>query len=179
MKPSEIEVIKQFFFRGMLDGYVNPNSIKFRDLRVVFPTVHFWMPDSECTFYCKNVEGKKLQLVDLWFSRGDSDFNGGMTVIWVNDEPIWMMNYGGWYRKDAIPVLKMALKTAYEQKLFHGGRGPHEFRVGDYTYSNDPDHSGFEEFCGHEDAYKDSQIVPAAYWLGHHDYHGFLLAPVE
>jgi len=178
MKPNEIEVVKQFFFRGMLDGYVNPNSVKFKDLRVVFPTVHFEMPGSNCKFYCKDIDDKKLQLVDLWFSTGISDLGGGMTVIWVNDEPVWMMNYGGRYRKEAIPTLKLVLRTSYEKKEFNGGRGPSRFFNGDFYYSNEPT-GDFCNFFGREDISITNERNEPAAWFGGHHYHGFLLVPVE
>lgn len=182
MKLEEIEIIKQFFFRGMLNGYVNPNFVKLTDLQAIAPQMPdgFIMPGSKCTVYREKIDDDFFQLIDVWFSRKDCDFSGGMTVIISsNNGPVWMMNYGGHYSEEAIPTLKLALRTAYEQKDFHGGRGHEKFSNGDYLYSNDFQHGDFSEFYGYENMFKAGKSGPIQTWLGRHSYHGFLLAPVE
>jgi hypothetical protein len=205
MKPSEIEVVKQFFFRGMLDGYVNPNPVKFKDLQISFPFqipfppvmkfASYCLFGSKCTVYHEEIDGKHFLLIDIWFSTKKSDFSGGMTLIIVDNEMVWMMNDGGHFPEEVIPTLKLALKSAYEQKLFVGGRGPAEFRNGDYLYDNvlqhqDNNGGGMHDFYGFENIFESGteesgkinesgRINPIKYWCGQHHYHGFLLVPVE
>ena len=41
-------------------------------------------------------------------------------------EMLWIMHYEGWYEKETIPLLKLALATQYRGG-FYGGRGPYIF----------------------------------------------------
>ncbi|MBI3304765.1 hypothetical protein HYZ80_00335 [Candidatus Parcubacteria bacterium] len=75
--------------------------------------------------------------VDCYFSVGEKSF--GQTGIWheeLRSGPVWGMQYRGWCKdKRAIPFLRRALRYAYENRIFVGGRGPKSFRVEDETLS--------------------------------------------
>lgn len=187
MKSQEVKIIEDFFFEGMLKGgYADPDSKPIKDLILFSPAaelVHA-LKGSKCVFYSKTVYLDKenthpvvMTLVDLWFSRKDSDFSGGMTLIWVDKELVWMMNYGGHYLGRAIPILKLALKTLYEKKEFHGCRGGRFFKNGTYIYYNQYTGS-FENFYGHEEIIEKEPGISSIN-CGEHYYHGFLLAPIE
>ncbi len=71
------------------------------------------------------------------FERGDfiyldkfmvnGEYSGGQTVIYFQGNPVWLMQYQGWCKNDdpaVLAFLKRALRNAYEQRSFYGGRGP-------------------------------------------------------
>ncbi len=104
--------------------------------------------------------------------------SGGMTVIWYEGVPVWMMQYLGQYDERAVPCLKAALRAAYSRKEFFGGRGPDEFTFGVYRYQNDIDKRWRTDFQG-------SNFFQGYEWvempgrsgqkLGWHSYQGMML----
>jgi len=98
--------------------------------------------------------------------------SAGTTTIWYFDEPIWVMNYGGFYRKEDIPFLRRALMANYEFNNFFGGRGPDIFtdQNREIAYSNYSVYaSTFSSFSGKE-CIHDSKKT-----LGWHEYWGMAL----
>ncbi len=94
--------------------------------------------------------------VDLYFSANGKSF--GQTIVWHQDQPVWGMQYrGDWDKSDerVIPFLKSALKTAYDQGEFRGGRGPEYFENADGSlkYINHLPNSIFTNFSGDEKIY--------------------------
>ena len=71
-----------------------------------------------------------LYLIDSCCVNTSTDHSAGTTTIFECDQPVWWMNYVGYYRPDATPYLKAALKFAYGHNRFVGGRGPREFNIG-------------------------------------------------
>ena len=72
--------------------------------------------------------------VDMYYSSGYK--SGGQTVIWYKGNPVWIMQYQGWWQGDderVILFLKHALKAA---DGFVGGRGPEIFQKGSLEYRN-------------------------------------------
>lgn len=113
--------------------------------------------------------GKRWRVVDCWLSNGER--SSGHTTIWLNDEPVWIMHYGGWYTEDALPFLKECLHRAYvTEKRFYGGRGPVIVRGERFTYVNRYLGS-FDQFEGDEGI-----LDLEGKSCGYHWYHGMLLS---
>ncbi|MEK7511313.1 MAG: DUF5680 domain-containing protein [Patescibacteria group bacterium] len=119
------------------------------------------------------------QVVDGYLSppqearRGDG-FSAGMTVISESGIPVWTMQYGGRYAKQAIPFLKECLHRAYvKERLFYGGRGPHFVRGDRFTYVNNIVQTGFNNFSGEEYVYDLNEQC-----MGFHWYRGMALLRV-
>ena len=58
----------------------------------------------------------------------------GSTTIWYQGTPIWVMYYGGYYNKRAIPFLKQALLAAYRANAWYSGRGPSIYQISPHLY---------------------------------------------
>ena len=124
---------------------------------------------------------------ELWAVRdrwlvGQNGHSAGWTVITYDSNPIWHMQYWGRYEKRAIPLLKAALRSNYEQEIFHGGRGPTQFvdeaRFPDMLYANvmrNHERFGFERFSGVEGILAKGEGSELLKHLGFHEYQGGLL----
>ena len=76
------------------------------------------------------------RVLDTYIVSPQSPYSGGTTMMWYGEIPIWMMQYVGYYDDDAIPCLRAALRTNYEQSIFNGGRGPDFFEHEGFHYIN-------------------------------------------
>ncbi len=150
-------VIQGFFFEAMRAGYAAKNSEE---------TSIAELPGYKVVTYRKD----DLRLVDMWCTNPNSNKSAGTTTIWFKDEPLWIMQYGGEYKQDAIPVLKEALLKAYEHNIFAGGRGPVTFQKNRLLYDNNVTKNFFGNFEGQEVISSEGGIV-----LGYHDYRGMFL----
>ena len=80
-------------------------------------------------------EPDRLWMVDRFCGNNYCSESFGTTVIlaWDPDlhkyQNVWVMQYSGWYEKEAIPFLKLALMENYAKRIFHGGRGPRDFEI--------------------------------------------------
>ena len=110
-------------------------------------------------------------LLDRYCVSPDSNKSAGTITIWHKDVPVWLMNYGGWYDKCAIPVVKEALMRAYEEKMFFGGRGWNMHKKNGIIYVNIPEKNAFPDFSGSEQAVE----LETSRLLGYHDYWGITL----
>lgn len=120
---------------------------------------------------------------DLAFAQGawrylDSYFGGtdfiGQEVVWLDDQPVWAMNYRGFIlRSDLIDAeragatIKAALSSMYAQGRFLGGW---RYETPDGVYVDASDGS-VERFTGSEEILCSDTV---AYRL---DYHGGLIRP--
>lgn len=166
-KPEKTRgMIQSFFFEAMKSGWAVP-----------VPKVPIAnLPGSKSIPFTRGV----FSLLDYYFISPGSNSSYGTTVIWVAENPVWVMHYGGWYDKRVIPFLKRALARNYEQNIFLGGRGPESLEGDDHTlqYLNHVEQNDFGGFRGREYiiATSDQVGVPAGTKLGEHDYFGgFLL----
>ena len=75
-----------------------------------------------------------FKLVDMYTIHPDSKKSGGHTHIHYQGKTIWMMSYGGFYKKDATSCLKASLLLNYGAGIFNFGRGKSMFRLEDYSY---------------------------------------------
>ena len=102
----------------------------------------------------------------------NSDISAGTKTIWVKDQPVWIMHYGGWYKKEAIPFLKSCLQRAYvEERRFYGGRGPYFVHDKKFAYVNKIERNDFADFAGEERIFYYVSEQP----LGYHWYRGMSL----
>ncbi len=115
---------------------------------------------------------------DCYFTAKGSLHSSGMTVIWHKSQPVWSMQYQGWYQPEAIPFLKRALRANYERGVFLGGRGPARFAQGNLKYHNHltVGREVFTRFAGQEVI---SRIGSDADTIGWHEYQGMLLFSLE
>jgi len=115
---------------------------------------------------------------DCYFTAEESTRSSGMTIIWLKGQPVWTMQYQGWYELEAIPFLKRALKSNYERDVFLGGRGPKMFRQLPFTYYNyvEEFREDFRHFVGRETI---SLAGPegGSSFVGWHEYQGMLYLP--
>lgn len=109
-----VEDAKEFFFEAMLEGYVKGGQVPGSIMN--FPgsrSFHHWH-DNWC-------------LCDMFTIAPPSHVSAGTTYIWYRSTPVWMMQYNGYYRPPAVPTLTAALRDAYSERKFFGGRGPAVF----------------------------------------------------
>lgn len=94
----------------------------------------------------------EFRVLDCYTVTPNSRNSSGTTTIWYQNQPVWIMHYGGWYAKSAIPFLKTCLHRAYvEERLFYGGRGPTWVRYKQQmVYLNNIARPAFEDFEGEE-----------------------------
>ncbi|MDP2655657.1 MAG: hypothetical protein Q8P17_03980 [bacterium] len=121
-----------------------------------------------------------FRIVDQ-YGKSQAGKSEGTTRIWFCDDPVWVMSYGGFYRKEEVPFLKWALYGCYVHSIFNGGRGPCLIPDIDHTvdkdliYINSANGGGsFERFRGREEIRSRRgyhNITP----LGWHDYWGMAL----
>lgn len=108
------------------------------------------------------------QVVDIYWTTKHSQNSFGYLVISYEGQPVWRQEYSGFYEKDAIPFLKEALRMAYDDHLFLGGRGVLEFVKNDLHYRNCPQsHQDFRNFDGIEGVYNEAGNLK-----GFHQYNG-------
>lgn len=156
----DVQTVKRFFFEAMKSGWAMPVP------KSPIPS----LPGSKSIPFRIG----EYQLLDYYFIAPGSDSSYGTTVIWVAERPVWVMHYGGWYKKEAIPLLKAALRETYLQNQFVGGRGPREYREENspllYRNHIEADNS-FTAFHGFEN------VVDTEYGsiLGEHRYFGGLM----
>jgi len=154
-----IEEIQKFFFKAMKEGWA-ANGKKF-----TIPA----LPNYKGIEF--RSEKEDLRLLDFYCVTPNSSKSAGTTTIWHKDIPVWLINYGGFYKECAIPFLKNALQKTIEKREFLGGRGPLVF-VDEYAglvYFNNPVQNDFSKFYGHEQIFD----ILTENLLGYHDYWGF------
>src|SRR3989344_4922518 len=90
-----------FFFDAMKQGWATPVK------KIPIPQ----LPGSKSISF----RSGELSLLDYYFVTPGFNSSYGTTVIWVAEIPVWIMHYGGFYDKQAISLLKAALRNAYSQ----------------------------------------------------------------
>jgi len=145
--------IQKIFFDAMRRGWAYDNCAK----KIEVPQ----FPGSKAISF----EQGPFRVVDCYMTN--FNFSTGITTIWFREKPVWMMHYGGWYEKEAIPFLKFCLRRAYIERHFYGGRGPNFMRDDRFTYVNRIEHNNFRDFAGEERIFDLSEKC-----LGYHWYRG-------
>jgi len=150
------DVLLPAFFKGMLRGYarseLTPSKIELLDGSKVTSS-----PITELG----------VTVTDLWQTTPHSDTSWGTTTLSCSGRIVWMMQYWGEYRLEAIPFLRKALRSAYSEQKFVGGRGRSYFTDGEYTYLNITESNDFDNFNGCERVLNKNGKL-----LGWHKYHG-------
>lgn len=156
--PVDISKIREFFFRAMASCLASGLSEEIQ--------VHD-MPD----FLAIHYRDGDFRLQDQYCAIPGEERSAGTTTIWFKDRPIWIMNYGGAYSKEAIPFLRAVLRKTYETGQFIGGRGPAYYKGDSFIYFNQGRLFDFTNFNGREEIYRYEDGEP----LGFHDYWGMSL----
>jgi hypothetical protein len=156
----DIKQIKSFFFKAMAEGWAASGEKK-----TVSPLPGY----KAITFQDEN-----YYLIDCYCVNPSSDKSAGITTIYFQDNPVWIMNYGGCYEKQVIDFLKLALTETINKQEFIGGRGPQKFAHREFKglmYINNPVLFDFSEFKGREEVY---DFLTGIHY-GYHDYWGMSL----
>lgn len=150
--------------------------------------------------FMRGVEGRYCYC-DMWYTgtNGKLGVSGGHSLLSLDNIPVWILQYWGWYDKDdsrVIKTLKEALLQGYSNGETEGGRGPGYYTTedGQYNYQNTvgygnglilPEYFKTEpwlkrgklNFSGHEYVYrKETEKSPMpAFEVFRHDYVGFAL----
>ena len=158
-----LEDVEQVFFDAMINGWAAgaPKT----------PVPGF--PGAKGIEYRRN----GFRVLDYYLITGEESPNSaGSTIIWHEDRPIWMMQYGGQYftalDEGVTALLKRALMDAYRRRHFSGGRGISGYHEGALRYINNVHLNNFRNFCGIEEIFDTKNNL----CLGYHRYHGLLLA---
>lgn len=165
---TDLGAIKTAFFDAMVHGYADPNTKK-----APVPG----LPGSKSIMY----QSGEFVVMDCYFVREGSNVSSGFTLITKDGIPVWVMHYGGWYEKEAIPFLKSALMAAYQEGEFFGGRGPVEFmdkkEVFIYKNAGSFGDSSFSDFRGSEKIFE----LHTGRTFGTHEYFGglFTASPIQ
>lgn len=161
-----VDELKDFFFKAVLHTYAGDAQEKTSALLPGYKVLQF--------------EDGNFQYVDLYSSSLKLDLmvyprmTWGHTVICYKTKPVWVMFYQGfWFVgiDGVVPTLKAALKQAYQNKKFFGGRGLENFQQGEFKYWNRVRQNDFVLFKGDE-GIKD---LEAKQDLLRHMYNGFLV----
>jgi len=158
----DIARVQAFFFKAMVEGYAAQGSKK---------TKVADMPGyKEIRFQ----DGDFL-LVDRWCVNRLTEKSVGTTTIWFENEPVWVMHYGGVYAESAVAMLKRALAKSYGSYSFVGGRGPRVYVEGTekmFAYVNHPRLNDFSKFEGREEI---RAVENDGEQFGFHEYWGMSL----
>ena len=115
-----------FFFEASLNGWVgNAPEVTISELPS-FKVINY--PD------CGRPEMEGFFYRDSYSLNPETKMSAGFTNIWHDRILIFTAGYGGYYPKEALPFLKGALRNAYLQKVFYGGRGV-DYRNDKFIYN--------------------------------------------
>ena len=168
-----VSAIKQCFFDGMSHGWAS-GAKAIRD----FPFRGARGYEFKPSMGESNRFLGYLTLLDYFFVNSETPTSYGTTVILYCGNPVWLMNYGGWYKEEAIKPVQEALMENYRNSISWGGRGLavyiHNSKVSGYSikYKN--------EFFGDFSIFKGVENVSAinaeeTLGIGEHSYSGGLL----
>jgi hypothetical protein len=130
-RSSFWRLARGIFFEAMQQGYASSPPKRTLDEMPGAKTIKF--------------ELEKWRVLDTYIVTPAGNYSGGTTCLWYDQVPVWMMQYIGEYRPDAIPCLKAALRENYQKKKFYGGRGPEFTHFDDYTYINQVEENDFNK----------------------------------
>lgn len=155
----DMDAIKAFFLEAMQYGWVNPDT---------HAEPVEGMPGYKGYEYRKG----NLYLRDVFTVNWETGKSAGCTTIFQDDEPVWIMFYGGMYPKEVIEFVKQALSFAYRDQIFCGGRGEKCFTLdgSPYRYLNirHKEKIGFSDFSGEEAVFTNFPDGK----IGYHEYRG-------
>ena len=173
-----LEMIERVFWMRAQRGYAVDIPAK----KDAFPLLPGWsgfyIPLGDYVYfdaYCVNaVSRRSVGFTQIYIRNYSNELSEPHKIL------LWMMNYGGCYKKEAIPFLKLALRSAIEKRVFLGGRGEHYFVNKKYPslYYHNHLHVNqeFLEFSGREEILYDGTPTCQCHRnLGYHWYNGMSL----
>lgn len=113
------------FFQAMLVNYSKKEHVTEKKSIPELPGSSMLSP-----FFC----GRYVVVHYDWLLANNSNF--GNIIVYRDGTPVWQMQYSGWYLAEAVPFLKMVLRSAYRQREFYGGRGQRDLRYKQWEYFN-------------------------------------------
>ncbi len=146
-----MEKLLDFLVQAKKNTYANGNALKVISSRLGSKDYH----------YEGVIGGKKTSYHDTYF--GGEKFIG-CEVVYVEDQPIWAMNYNGYsvvenLSEEAMDnALRPALMQVGIDKSVLPVRGPSKFTNGEYTYTFEQSGT-MENFTGLERIYKNDVLI--------------------
>ena len=146
-----MEEILDFLIRAKKNTYANGNAAKVNSSRL----------GSKDYEHEETINNKKLCYHDTYF--GGEKFIGS-EVVYIDDKPIWAMNYNGYSVVENLS--EEAMDNALRPALMQVGvdnsvlpvRGPSKFVNGEYKYTFEQSGT-MENFTGLERIYKNNELV--------------------
>jgi hypothetical protein len=117
--------------------------------------------------------------INEWSKPTSSEYFSGFVLIYFQDELVWQQQYQGYYPKEALSVVRAALRDVCQRRHWQGGRGATTHVLRGYRYEN---HTDSDEnyppasFHGHEMVLKNKTIQPEI--IGRLWYRGGLLMDI-
>ena len=146
-----MKILKDFLIRAKKNTYANGSAAKVIPSRL----------GSKDYQYKENINNKKYIYHDTYF--GGEKFIG-CEVVYVDDNPIWAMNYNGYSVIDNLSeeamdrVLRPALMEVGVDNSVLPVRGPSNFKNGEYKYTFKQSGT-MERFTGCERIYKEDALI--------------------
>ena len=150
-KVFSIKIMKDFLVRAKKNTYANGNAAKVNSSRLA----------SKDYEYEEKINGKKVCYHDTYF--GGEKFIGS-EVVYIEDKPIWAMNY---YGNTINPNFsEQAMDNALRPALMQVGtdnsvlplRGPSKFTNREFSYTFEI-FGTMENFTGLEKIYKNNELI--------------------
>ena len=146
-----MERMIEFLVEAKKNTYANGDALKVESSRLGSKDYHFE----------KVIDGKKYAYHDTYF--GGEKFIG-LEVVYINDKPIWAMNYNGYSVVENLS--EEAMDNALRPALMQVGvdnsvlpvRGPSKFVNGEYKYTFEQSGT-MENFTGLERIYKNDILI--------------------
>lgn len=141
----------EFLVKAKKNTYANGDSAKVYSSRLGSKDYH----------YEEMIDGKRFAYHDTYF--GGEKFIGE-EVLYVDDNPVWAMNYNGYSvvsdlsEETMDKALRPALMRVGEDKQVLPLRGPSEFINGEYRYTFSQSGT-IENFTGIERIYKNDTLI--------------------
>ena len=149
---GDLDSIQDIFFDAKAHGWtcITEQAVK----KIEMPQ----FPGSKVILY----EHGPFRVLDWYMANLNS--STGITTIGFRGRPVWVMHYGGWYEKEAIPFLKNCLRQAYSDRRFYGGRGPVFVQDSQFTYVNQIERKKFSDFAGQESIFGLNAVRLGCHW---------------
>lgn len=143
--------ILEFLIKAKKNTYANGKVLKVNPSRLGSKDYHFE----------EKINDKKFSYHDTYF--GGEKFIGE-EVVYIDDKPIWAMNYNGYsivsnLNEEAMDnALRPALMKVGNDDSVLPLRGPSKFSNGEYTYTFEQTGT-IENFTGLEKIYKNNVLI--------------------
>lgn len=120
--------------------------------------------DKSTTIQFNDAEFEGYQFHDNYF--GGEPY-GGREVIFINNQPTWMMVYYGWVVEnvEADNVYKILMSALRNSTIDMPYRGPELFEDGEWKYINSVE-GEFTRFSGNEKILHNGEVVYEAKYMG-------------